>query len=225
MLAPVVAVGAGIYGAAAAHPAEETEQAIAAIVQVYNDEMLLGSLDEMIALRIKSLGFPAQTPCAGLEGHNETSTEASETTFEECGAAVPKNRLRLTVNYGFFTKGSYSPDLIYSIDVSAFAANSDLNKTAESYRWFYLSPELDFFDETSSKAASLRRRIAATQEQLADRIIDDLFLARHSLQITGAYYPNRKGMNFLTHQTKPGAVIRYPTQSQLINVPKDALGE
>ena len=55
VLAPIFAVGGGIYGAAAAHPSEETEQAIAAIVQVYDDKMLLGSLDEMIDQRIQRL--------------------------------------------------------------------------------------------------------------------------------------------------------------------------
>ena len=62
------------------------------------------------------------------------------------------------------------------------------------------------------ESTTQRRHIAAALEQLADRIIDDLLVARHSSIITRASYPDSKGTKFAPQSLTLGAVTRLPTQ-------------
>jgi hypothetical protein len=226
LLAPFFAVGGGIYGAAAAHPADETEQAITAIELVYDDDDLLGSLSDLISERIQELGFPVETPCEGLNGRSvvEGDTASSGEALFRCRDEGVKIRLRITASYVFSTKGTYSPDLQFAIDVVAVTAYADRSRTAEEFHWAYLSPELEFFEATKTEAVLLRHQVADAQQKLADRIVDDLFLMRRSQHITGTYYPDRKGENFIPQRITPDTVNRVPTQTQLI-IPQKALSE
>ena len=91
-LAPVFAVGGGIYGAAAAHPAEETNAAVAAIERVYADDKLLGALTRDVENQVHSLGFPAPQPCSGQQEGASTVTP----TTGDCSPG-PSNRLRISL--------------------------------------------------------------------------------------------------------------------------------
>lgn len=222
VLAPVFAVGGGIYGAAAAHSEQETESAITAIEKLYDDDAFLNALDALIEERIAELGFPKRSACNNSELRNEIKTRAysSYSTRDEHVCEELKNTLTLHTSYGFLTEGVYSPDLQLNIEVTAVAANADRNRKALDFRWGYLSPELDFFSETANEAASLRQRLSYAGQQLADAMVHDLFLTRRQVKVTVNYFPHVEGAKFVPDALLPGTVSRIPTQSQLANVPE-----
>jgi hypothetical protein len=220
VLAPAFAVGGGIYGAAAAHPADETEAAVAAIERVYSDQELLGALAGEVESRLPGLGFRIPPPCTWPPGHDSPAASAGDGCLP-----VPSNRLRLTVAYAFTTEGAYSPDLRFGIDVEGTATKADRAGEAEAFRWVYLSPELDFFAATENEAAVLRSAIADAHERLAGRIVDDLFLARREEKIAGTYFPDTDGINFRPAAITPGIAVRVPTKSELVDVPEASLAK
>lgn len=217
-LAPVFAVVGGVYGAAAAHPAAETDAAIAAIEEVYRDQDLLSGVAAAFEARASGLGFPAAPPCNGI----------GEGAVQPAPAGCPPaaaNRLSLTVTYSFSTTGTFSPDLRFGIDAAAVATNADGTRDPTSYRWVYLSPDLDFFTVTRDNATGLREALADAQRQLAVAIIDDLFLVRREVQVSGIFYPSESGQNFHPTAVAAGKATRVPTDPELINVPPASLRE
>ena len=222
VLAPVFAVGGGIYGAAVAHSEQETESAITAIEKLYEDDAFLNALDALIEERIAELDFPERSACNNSEARNEIETRAysSHSTRDEHVCEELKNTLTLHTSYGFLTEGVYSPDLQLSIEVTAVAANADRNRKSLDFRWGYLSSELEFFSETANQAASLRQRLSYAQWQMVDAIVEDLFLTRRQVNVTVNYSPHRKGAKWVPDAILPGTVSRIPTQSQLVNVPE-----
>lgn len=227
VLMPVFAVGGGIYGAAAAHPKEETEAAIKAIERLYDDKRFLGAVDGLVKKQLGGLGYPEASGCGPTETGRVVHDRAnfSGAASEECVPEDPRNTLTLNVIYSFLTAGTYSPDLLFSIRLSATAANANRAQTAQDFRWVYVSPKLDFFAATAANAADLRRRIKDTQEKLADAIVQDLFVARRLIKVAGQYFPEREGINFMLSAITPGTVRRIPTESQMTGVPERALQE
>ena len=193
VLAPVFAVGGGVYGAAAAHSTEETEGAIAAIDAVYDDSALLGSIDEKVEAAFEAEGFSVVRECGAraLIEASVSSADQEAIAAPDCDLTNVKSRLRLEESFAFTTHGAYSPDLIFAINVDAMASSSDPSKEAMEFRWVYISPKIDFFDATSSSATDLRQHIAAAQARLARRIVEDLHTARHEIRVTGTYWPDR----------------------------------
>lgn len=217
VIAPIAAVGGGVVGAATAHPAEETEAALAAIEQVYADQALLGGLAETIEGRVLDLGYEALPPC----GEPEAAESASA---DDCDF-LASNRLIITVTYGFSTDGNFSPDLEFGIDVDALAANADPSREAAAFRWVYLSPQLDFFDATRDGAALLRREIVDAQERLADQVMDDLLLARREATVSGTSPARGKREIFRPDAVTPGAPVRVPIDAELAHLPGQSVGE
>jgi len=211
-LAPVFAVGGGVYGAAAAHPSDETGRAIAAIEAVYADSDLLGSIDREVAHAFEKAHFAIAPDC-----------DVAGPDVAACRADSARSRLRLEESYAFGTKGAYSPDLIFVISVEAVASGPDPNAEAETFRWVYVSPEMDFFASTMNDAAALRQAVAQAQTRIARRIVEDLHTARREVGVSGTWWPDHSGVNFTPTPATPGLVTRAPTQAQLINVPESAL--
>jgi len=198
---------------------------VAAIEAIYADPDLLGSLDEEVTRAFQAERFTVLRNCREFQQPvaSGAASEDEPTDAATCAAGDAHSRLRLEESFAFATNGAYSPDLIFAINVDAIASDANPDTDAQEYRWIYVSPSMDFFEETRSNASSLRKKIAAAQESLARRIVEDLHSARHETRVTGTYWPEAKGVNFFPAQTSPGVVMRAPTKSQLIGVSEASL--
>jgi len=224
LLAPFAAAGGGLIGATAAHPAEETRQAVAAMEAVYADATLLAGLDALLEQRFRSAGFDSVPACARAPGNPSQGAVATDASTQDCPPANAVNRVRVELRYMFDTVGVYSPDLTYAMDATLLVAAADGDGAGEEYRWIYQSPTLDFFHATASGGMELRRQITASKELLANRIIDDLLLTRRPATVAGLYQPNQPVARFRPEQLRPGTVSRIPTDSQLASVTERMLG-
>lgn len=203
LIAPVTAVGGGIVGATAAHPAEETKSAVAAIEKVYADKALLAGITRDVEQRVSRLGFPAAPTCAEAE-------------VSDRGCPLGRtNHLHPTTTYAFRTKGGYSPHLRLAINVDATAANADPKREAADHRWAHVSPKLDFFVATREDAKALRAQVADVQRLMAARIVNDLFTARHKVRIAGVIRTDAGWKTFQPSPSTPGVVTRWPTEMEL----------
>lgn len=206
LLAPVVGLGGSMYGAAAAHPEEETEAAIAAMERVYSDDALLEGIAAKVRRDIPSLGFRAAPSCP-------------EDAASGC-AMAPRNRLSLDATYAFSTVGEYSPLLHFAIDVTVTATGPETGETA--FRWSYLSHPGDFFTVTADDAAGLRAVLGKAQENLARRIVEDLFVRPNEARVAGTYFPGKGQGRFTPEPLAPGSLARLPTDQQLSGAPDGA---
>jgi hypothetical protein len=216
VLAPVAAVAGAIAGAAEAHPEEETRAAITAIEEVYNDAALMTGLGGMLANRISAQGFPANLACPDpmLRQASARPARNSPPLPRGCEPGPPKNLLRMDVKYDFRTEGGLSPDLFLDVDVAGLAANSDRQRQAMEFHWIYRTRKMDFLGATTANAAALRQAIRQVQQSLADRIVDDLFVARNAERVTGTYIPMKLSHNFELRELDPGVAHRMPAASQ-----------
>ena len=224
LLAPVFAVGGGVYGAAAASPSDEVEASIAAIQAVYDDDTLLGQIPERLAEDFKDQGFQMATRPSGAPGPVEVGRENTPLfPGQPCSLASGTNRLDLTIRYAFRTEGTYTPDLIYGIEVEATAAGPVREKGGLDYRWVYLSPEINFLEVTKNGASALRASIEDTERQFARAIANDLLLAPRPVTVRGTYAVSGQGRRFAPKLVSPGKVHRFPTNSQLAGLTESQL--
>jgi hypothetical protein len=224
LLAPVFAVGGGVYGAAAASPSDEVEASIAAIQAVYDDNALLGQIPERLAEDFKSQGFQIAGQESSVAGAGEGGSEDAQLSSRQpCSVASGTNRLDLTIRYAFRTKGTYTPDLIYGIEVEATAAGPAREKGGHDYRWVYLSPEINFLEVTKNGASVLRASIENTERQFARAIANDLFLAPRQVTVRGVYAVSGQGRRFAPKLVSPGKIHRFPTNSQLAGIKESQL--
>jgi len=224
ILAPVAGLVGGAYGAATAHSTEEVEASLASLKKLYEDANLLGALDEMVAQRLRSRGFSAVSSCPAVaeapDADGDPEAEATRTT--ECEADAARNRLTLYPYYGLEQKGTYSPDLRFTLGVIAEVTGPNA-EPAPRFRWKYRSHEFDFFEATKSGATLLRREIAQGQEKTADQIVEDLFVAKTPVIVTGKYYSYAHRNNFVPEPVEPGTVRRLPLHSKLVYVYENQL--
>jgi hypothetical protein len=232
LIAPVAAVGGGIYGAAAAHPETETAAAIAAIQAVYQDEEFLAGLGGTVAEQLAQERNGGRTPCAPQPYRVAASKILVGPARKDilCGQEAAANQLRLRVTYDFRTEGIYSPDLKFGIAVLGRAHRADRPETVHEYRWAYRSPTLDFFTMTANGAEQLRHAVRAAQNRMATRIVDDLVRLRHPTRLIGTYFAKAESGGFGPRHSRfmprPHAeeeVVRLPIERELIDVPEAML--
>ena len=216
---PLFAVGGGIVGAAAAHPAEEVEASIAAIEKVYADDRLLADVGEQTARLLRESGYRAFTGPAApqtLSGPTIQDDTVQANTGDGCGDNPGQADVKIHVAYRFNTLGDYSPDLRYAIDVDAVVNGPSAGAAnGTQYRWMYLSLEFAFLDVTKENARALRQSLLKAEAQIAQTIVHDLATARRPAYVTGVYYKSGAKASFRPGRLNPGVVRRIPTSSQL----------
>ena len=234
LIAPVAAVGGGIYGAAAAHPAAETEAAIASIQAVYQDQEFLAGLAGTVIEQLEQERKTGLAPCAPQPYRVAASQPVAGPAMKDgtCEQEDAGNKLRLFVTYDFRTEGIYSPDLKFMIEVLGRAHRADRPEVVHEYRWAYRSYKRDFFTMTANGAEKLRQEVRAVQSRLAMRIVDDLVRMRHPTRIIGTYFAKAENGGFSPSRARfvpqpydDEEVVRLPTKGNLIDVPEAMLSK
>lgn len=224
MLAPVVGLVGGAYGATAAHSAEEVEASMASLEELYGDADLLGALDELVAQKLRSRGFSVVSSCPAEADASDASPDLEAETKgpTECKPDGARNWLTLYPYYGLEQEGIYSPDIRFTLGVTAKVLGPDADSVRE-FRWKYRSRKFDFFEATKGEATLLRREIGQGQEKISDRIVEDLLVTRTPVEVTGTYNPYAHRNNFVPEPVEPGTVRRLPPYSKLVYIYENQL--